>query len=134
MLLYAIFGPGSREAATPGIEKAQRVRASDLTVIDGDTIEWHGATYVLFGFDAPETSQAQCDEERAMGDAAASVLRTVILSGHQVALTVLSGPDDQGRGVARLWVSGRDVGPRLIDEGLARRHEGGAPQPWCESL
>jgi hypothetical protein len=41
---------------------------SDLRVLDGDTIEAHGAVYRLVGFDAPETGyRAQCAGERDRG-------------------------------------------------------------------
>jgi endonuclease YncB( thermonuclease family) len=130
-LLYAIYGPDGVEGASPDTIVAERVRASDLRVIDGDTIEWQGTTYVLVGFDAPEALQAQCETERALGEAAASVLRSVILSGHEVELGVQSGTGEAGWEYARLWVSGEDVGARLIGQGLARAQEDGASQSWC---
>jgi endonuclease YncB( thermonuclease family) len=52
--------------AHPGF--ADPLSPSDVRVLDGDTIEVHGAVYRLVGFDAPETGyRAQCASERDRG-------------------------------------------------------------------
>jgi endonuclease YncB( thermonuclease family) len=38
-----------------------------IQVIDGDTVRTNGLRYRLVGFDAPETIDAKCPQERALG-------------------------------------------------------------------
>lgn len=133
LLLYAIHGPHVHENSQRYAVVTERVRASELRVVDGDTIVWQGTTYDLAGFDAPETLKAECEAERARGEAAASVLRSVILGAHQVELGVHFGIGDPGHRIAYLRVSGEDVGARLIAQGLARKLDDGASYPWCGS-
>lgn len=129
LFLYAVFsGSGDAPANRDDLE----IRAADIRVIDGDTIEWQGTNYRLLGFDTPETLQADCESERAMGDAASSMLHSLILGADHIKIQVQSGTDKYGRGIARLLVGGEDVGERLISQGLARPYDGGKRQPWCD--
>ena len=67
------------------------------------------------GFDSPETYQARCDEELALGFKAKKHLEQLISSG--TARILESGKLDKfGRTLATLTVSGNDVGPILISE------------------
>ena len=34
---------------------AEPITVDDITVVDGDTVRWHGQSVRLVGFDAPET-------------------------------------------------------------------------------
>lgn len=110
---------------------AQVVAVASLRVIDGDTINREGQRYRLVGFDTPETFRAQCAYEKALGDTATARLNDLITSGQAVDLAVLPGRDKYGRGLARLYVGGRDVGEILITEGLARAYSGGRRESWC---
>lgn len=105
-----------------------------IRVIDGDTIERAGINYRLVGFDTPETFHARCDEERALGEAAARRLEELIAGNHVHIDPVTQRRDKYGRGLARLLINGRDVGEILIAEGLARPYDGRSRRTqWCSS-
>lgn len=107
------------------------VPASDVYAIDGDTVAIGDDRYRLMGFDTPETRFAQCDAERAKGNEATERLRQIISGSPEVTLHVEPNRDKYDRYLARLEVNGRDVGPTLIAEGLARAYSGGQRQGWC---
>lgn len=121
---------------------------TNVRVIDGDTIDAvvpHGPgepagvrpmkRYRLVGFDTPETVQARCDAELALGQRATARLRELVAAG-PVRLAVDTGHTDRwGRGLATLTVGGRDVGSTLIGEGLAVPYSGkGRRIDWCQKL
>ena len=101
-------------------------------VIDGDTIRAsYGVKYRLMGFDAPETFQAKCDTELALGKRAAERLKELLASG-EVRIVESGKIDRYGRTLAHLTVNGRDVGGVLVSEGLARAYDGRPKrQDWC---
>src|SRR5262245_34028176 len=111
---------------------AEPLLPSDVRVLDGDTIEAHGAVYRLVGFDAPETGRrAQCASERDRGVFAKSRLIGLVAGGdldlERVACSCRTGTEgtrlcNHGRRCGTLKARGRDVGDILISEGLARRY------------
>ena len=128
--------------------EAPAVVPANVRVIDGDTVDAivppgpgqpagrrEMKRYRLVGFDTPETFQARCDAELALGERAKDRLRELVASG-PVRLAVDEGHKDRwGRGLATLYVGGRDVGPLLIREGLAVAYSGkGRRIDWCEKL
>jgi endonuclease YncB( thermonuclease family) len=128
--------------------EAPAVVPSNIRVVDGDTIDALAAPgpeepagagrmkrYRLVGFDTPETVQAGCGAELALGERAKERLRELVASG-PVRLAVNEGHTDRwGRGLATLTVGGRDVGTTLIREGLAVPYSGkGRRIDWCEKL
>ena len=128
--------------------EAPAVVPSNIRVIDGDTIDALAAPgpkepagagrmkrYRLVGFDTPETVQAGCGAELALGERAKERLRELVATG-PVRLAVDDGHTDRwGRGLATLTVGGRDVGTTLIREGLAVPYSGkGRRIDWCEKL
>lgn len=116
-----------------GCEDAgQTVNSSELYVVDGDTVKLDGLSYRLIGFDTPETYRSQCDAERALGNRAARRLRELINSVPTVKLVIEPRLEKYGRGLARLYVDGTDVGKTLIGESLARDYNGGKRQSWCQ--
>jgi hypothetical protein len=79
----------------------------------------------------PETFQAQCDAELALGRRAAERLKELLDFGD--VRVIESGKIDRyGRTLAHLTVHDRDVGGVLIGEGLARAYSGGRRQSQCE--
>jgi endonuclease YncB( thermonuclease family) len=103
-----------------------------VSVIDGDTVRFDGATYRLVGFNTPETGrQAQCDGENALGRAATLRLREIVAAGsldlERVSCACRSGTEgtqacNYGRLCGILKSGGRDVGGILIAEGLAHEY------------
>jgi endonuclease YncB( thermonuclease family) len=119
---------------------------TDVRVLDGDTIEAHGAVYRLVGFDAPETGyRAQCSSERDRGVFAKARLVALVAGGYldleRVACSCWPGTEgtrscNHGGRCGTLRAGGRDVGDILISEGLARPYVCGprscpARQGWC---
>jgi len=109
-----------------------------VTVVDGDTI-WVGEEKVrIVGLDAPETYQARCDEERALGQRATGYLRVLVQRG-RVTIKRQDRPDRYGRTLARVYIDGRDVADIMVREGLAVRYDcprGRCPRriDWCKRL
>lgn len=116
----------------PVAASAERISATSIHVVDGDTIDAGGDQFQLVGFDTPETYKPGCDYELALGRAATARLRQLLDSGQGVDLMVLPGRDKYDRGLARLLVGRQDVGMILIAEGLARSYNGGRRKGWCE--
>lgn len=83
----------------------------------------------LRGIDAPEM-RATCPLEAQKGRAARERLRELLDYGHRMQLRNV-GREKYGRLLADLEIDGRDVGERLIAEGLARPYHGGTRQSWC---
>ena len=120
--------------------------ASDIQVIDGDTIRSSGKIYRLVGFDTPETGlRAQCEHERTLAGRATFRLRQIVAGGglrlERVPCACQPGTEgtercNYSRLCGVLTAAGRDVGATLISEGLACRFVCGAtrcPQreSWC---
>lgn len=126
---------------------ADAVDPHGVQVVDGDTVRVEGQPYRLVGFDAPETYRAQCSSERELGNRATFRLRQLVAGGgvdlQRVPCSCRAGTVEgtpscnYGRFCAVLTVRGKDVGPMLITEGLARPYECGprgcSPRkPWCD--
>jgi len=110
---------------------AERIDPASIRVIDGDTIELHGQTVRLVGFDTPETWKSECDFERVLGQQAAARLVELVSSGRVVDVMLLPGRDRYNRGLGRLFIGNVDVSEILTTEGLARPYEGGRREGWC---
>jgi endonuclease YncB( thermonuclease family) len=110
---------------------AEPINPRSIYVIDGDTIDISGERFRLVGFDTPETYRPQCASEKALGDQATALLKQLINSLSVTELVVQPGRDRYGRGLARLFVGGTDVGSILVNEGLARPYNGGRRAGWC---
>ena len=110
---------------------AVSVNPNRLAVVDGDTVRLAGETIRLVGFDTPETYRADCETERARGDAATERLRELLARASSAQLAYLPRRDQYGRDQARLMLDGQDVANIMIGEGLARRYSGGQRRSWC---
>lgn len=111
---------------------AETINPRSIYVIDGDTIDIGAERFRLVGFDTPETYHPQCAYEKALGDQATARLKQLINSLSVIELVVQPGRDRYGRGLARLFVGGTDVGSVLVNEGLARPYKGGRRAGWCD--
>lgn len=127
----------------------QGLRASDVRIIDGDTVDIRGlpANVRLVGFNAPETWRPSCSAERQVGERATARLSQLVRNAasiefERVACSCRPGTEgtDQcnfGRLCGSLFVDGQDVGRTLIGEGLAVPYRCGRtscpprPQAWC---
>src|SRR5262245_28594568 len=124
---------------------ATKITPGAIQVVDGDTIQTGGSVYRLVGFDTPETYQAKCPLERALGERATARLR-MILSRSALELTEVRcscPPGTQGtqscnygRRCGLLKANGEDVARILIREGLAHPYVCGSlgcpkRKAWC---
>jgi len=125
------------------------LRASDVRIIDGDTVDIRGlpANVRLVGFNAPETWRPSCTEERQVGERATARLSQLVRNAasiefERVACSCRPGTEGTdrcnfGRLCGSLFVDGLDVGRTLIGEGLAVPYRCGRtscpprPQAWC---
>ncbi len=119
--IYSVLSnAGTRHVATGGV-----------VVIDGDTLAIGDERYRLLGFDTPETFNAQCDDELALGQKATRRLKALIGQGDTLVLEVSLKRDRYQRKLARALIADQDVADIMISEGLARAYGGGKRQPWC---
>lgn len=103
-------------------------------VYDGDTVALDcGAGEIrarLMGFNTPETRDAECPQERALGDQATARLRA-LLAGGGVTIRQGDGADKYGRQLIRIWIGHEDVAAIMIREKLAEPYSGGHRRDWC---
>lgn len=106
-------------------------RSGSDCVIDGDTFRYRGDTIRIADIDAPETRDAKCPSERALGERAKHRLAELL----GTAPFTLTGYDSRdrdryGRALRVVYQDGHSVGAALVSEGLARPWEG-RRRPWC---
>jgi endonuclease YncB( thermonuclease family) len=145
IVIVAILA-GAWLSADPPDAKTQAISNGRITVVDGDTIRVGGKLTRLVGFNAPETWEPLCDNERQVGVEAKTRLGQIVAAGNlsfaSVACSCRHGTEgtqdcNYGRACGTLRANNRDVGSILIDEGLAVRYLCGAttcpskPRPWC---
>lgn len=107
-------------------------------VVDGDTVDLECLGEGRFrarltGFDTPETHRPDCAQEALLGQAATRRLRALVADARQIEAR-LGRWDRYERRLVQLSVDGRDVGARLIAEGLALPYDGGRRPDWCARL
>ncbi len=113
--------------ATPGRPARSIVSCARNCVTDGDTFRLGDERIRIVGIDAPEM-QGRCAEETVLANKAKRRLRDLIEG--RTLLIERQGTDRFGRTLADVRAGGRDVGQRLVAEGLARKWTG-AREPWC---
>ncbi len=106
-------------------------------VVDGDTVHIYctngGGPVRLTGYDTPETFQARCAAEKALGDAATRYL-IQILSNATVIAPRHEGIDRYGRALASLTLDGDRLADIMINKGYAVRYTSARRIDWCERL
>ncbi|MBN9471077.1 MAG: thermonuclease family protein [Bosea sp.] len=125
------------QAATRSIGTVQQVpfricgRGAGDCVVDGDTFWYRAEKIRIADIDAPETEQAKCSSERALGDRAKHRLAE-LLSEAPFSLEGYGSRDRDryGRLLRVVYQNGRSVGQILVAEGLARPWHG-RRRPWC---
>jgi micrococcal nuclease len=130
ILAIAAINPSAGAIQTKAVENVQS--ASAWIAIDGDTIRSPaGVTHRIMGMDTPETFQARCNDELALGLMAKMRMEQLLAAG---GVTILeSGKLDRyGRTLSQVRVGERDIADIMIGEGLARPYAGGKRQSWCE--
>ncbi len=111
---------------------AEPVASTDIYMVDGDTADVGDDRYRLVGYDTPETYKPKCDFEKALGTEATRRARQLVQEAGTVDFVILPGRDKYGRGLARVFLHGEDLGSILIAEGLARPYAGGRRKSWCK--
>ncbi len=126
--LYYLLAPPPPENIIP---------ASDIYVVDGDTIRVDGDSYRLAGFNTPETRTAECESERVAGYEAKERLRQLLDAAEAVRLDIRlkrngePAQDKYRRRIGDLFMDGASVAEVMISEGHAERYEGGTRRNWC---
>ena len=102
-------------------------------VVDGDTFWLNGEKVRIADINAPETHQAACAEERALGKRAARRLAELLGTGGWSLTIEGRAVDRYGRALRVVRRDGRSLGETLIAEGLAEPWRG-KRSDWCASL
>lgn len=97
-------------------------------VVDGDTLWYQGTKIRLVGIDTPEV-EGRCAAERQIAAQATQYLTNLLNTG--LRKIEFDGEDRYGRALARLWVTEGEVGPAMLNAGLAEPYPRRGPPPWC---
>jgi endonuclease YncB( thermonuclease family) len=128
---YALYGPQPVGLLATGAYSLCSHGSGANCVIDGDTVIMSGVTIRVEDIDAPETIQAKCASEAALGKRATNRL-VELMNAAPVAAVDDGGRDEDryGRKLRVLMQNGESLGGRLVREGLARPWTG-RRMPWC---
>lgn len=97
-------------------------------VVDGDTLWYQGSKIRVIGIDVPEVDCNCRRERRLAADATAHLTQ---LLNTRLTRIAFDGEDRYGRALARLWVTGGELGSAMMAAGLAAPYGTGIPAPWC---
>ncbi len=127
-----VIRPGSRSLSeTRQVPFRICGRGTGDCVVDGDTFWYRAEKIRIADIDAPETEQAKCASERALGDRAKYRLAELLAEAPFSLEGYGSRDRDQyGRLLRVVYQNGRSVGQILVAEGLARPWQG-RRRPWC---
>ncbi len=101
--------------------------------MDGDTGWEKGVKWRLLDIDTPETSQAECAAEHAIGKRATIRLQQLMSGGYTLESSGRTDRTSDHRELLRVHlVDGRDAGSVLVDEGLAQWWPNKGNR-WCEN-
>lgn len=100
-------------------------------VIDGHTIRYRGEDIQIEDISTPETREAECPAEKALGDRAARRMAQLINQGpFDIVYDGRRGKDRYGRKFRLLERNGKSLSIILVEEGLAYRWDG-QRRSWC---
>jgi micrococcal nuclease len=102
-------------------------------VVDGDTFWLNGEKVRIADINAPETHEAGCAEERALGKRAAQRLVTLLNAGRFTLEIEGRASDRYGRALRVVRRDGRSLGAALVSEGRAEPWRG-KRSDWCTTL
>ena len=102
-------------------------------VVDGDTFWLNGEKVRIADINAPETHQAGCAAEQALGDRSARRLIKLLNAGPFELAVEGRATDRYGRALRVVRRSGQSVGGQLVSEGLAEPWRG-RRSDWCAML
>jgi micrococcal nuclease len=102
-------------------------------VVDGDTFWLGGEKIRIADINAPETHEAGCPEERALGKQAARRLVALLNAGSFTLEIEGRASDRYGRALRVVRRDGRSLGDTLVSEGLAEPWRG-KRSDWCAVL
>ena len=102
-------------------------------VVDGDTFWLDGEKIRIADINAPETHQAGCASERALGEAATRRLIALLNQGAFELTPAERDRDRYGRQLRVVSRHGRSLGAQLVREGLAEVWRGRRGD-WCALL
>ncbi|CAH1656742.1 Nuclease-like protein [Hyphomicrobiales bacterium] len=128
---------GFRAAVLALVLVTPAIAQERILVLDGDTIAVGRERIRVIGVDAPETFDARCPAEKALGDKATAAMRQMVAQGVRVERT--GTKDRYRRSLARVYFRGRDVADIMVERGLAVRYDcphGRCPKriDWCTRL
>ncbi len=107
-----------------------------VSVVDGDTVTLWCPGQVpararLVGFDTPELFSPRCAWEAQQALRAKWRLRLLIWTAADVQV-MPRGYDRYDRVLVTMMLDGRPVARTMVEEGLARRYDGGRRAGWCD--
>jgi endonuclease YncB( thermonuclease family) len=113
--------------------------ASNVNIVDGDTLSINGARIRIVEIDTPETFRSRCEKELVLGLKAKERLRSLVDSG--TVTFEATGTDRYRRTLARVFVTHGtekiNVGKTLMEEGFALPYRRGGEaklkrlRTWC---
>lgn len=102
-------------------------------VVDGDTFWLRGEKIRIADINAPETHEAGCPAERALGERATRRLAQLLSAGAFELRVEGRATDRYGRQLRVVRRAGRSLGAQLVSEGLAEPWRG-RRSDWCVLL
>jgi endonuclease YncB( thermonuclease family) len=100
-------------------------------VVDGDTIHFGGEVIRIADINTPETHEAKCDAEAALGRRATQRMLALLNEGpFEIEYAGRRDTDKYGRDLRIVSRNGRSLGDILVSEGLAERWTG-HKRDWC---
>lgn len=117
---------------------ALAISASQVQVVNSDTVFADGRAYRLYRVDAPQANSI-CDLERSRAEELKMLVNELVASAQTVEVRPGFNPrgrqswpnDHRGTRLARITLDGQDLGDILIARGLAYRWDNHNKRNWC---